>query len=390
MKKTMIVIAVIVACAAVASCGAWRGSELQQVAISGNVELTQVNVAFKIPGKIAELLVEEGSPVQQGSVLARLDSAQLREQLNRDQAALAATESLVPQLETAIAHRRAIIAAEVELREAEVRQAEARLSELSSGFRPEEILAAEAAVGEGKSRHEQALRDWERAQVLYRNDDISTAQHDQYKARHEGALAVLQQLEQRLALAREGPRKEEIAAARARLDQALAGLKLARAANLDLKRLEQELRTRHAEVERAKAQVAIVKTQLEDTVVTSPVSGIVLVKSAEAGEIVAAGTAIASIGNLDRPWLRGYVSETDLGRVKLGDTVRVTTDSFPGKSYKGRISFIASEAEFTPKQIQTSEERVKLVYRIKVEVENPGHELKLNMPADAVIELKPR
>ncbi|MBM3792261.1 MAG: HlyD family efflux transporter periplasmic adaptor subunit, partial [Acidobacteria bacterium] len=93
----------------------------------------------------------------------------------------------------------------------------------------------------------------------------------------------------------------------------------------------------------------------------------------------------AAIGDTDRPWLRGYITEPDLGRVKLGARVRVTTDSYPGKDYWGRVTFIASEAEFTPKQIQTREERVRLVYRIKIEVDNPEQELKLNMPADAEI-----
>ena len=111
----------------------------------------------------------------------------------------------------------------------------------------------------------------------------------------------------------------------------------------------------------------------------------VLVKAAEAGEVVAAGTTVLTVGDLDHPWLRGYINEQDLGRVKLGATVKVTTDSFRDNAYWGRVSFISSEAEFTPKQIQTPEERVKLVYRIKIDIANPEHELKSNMPADAEI-----
>ncbi|MCL2878380.1 MAG: efflux RND transporter periplasmic adaptor subunit, partial [Acidobacteria bacterium] len=114
----------------------------------------------------------------------------------------------------------------------------------------------------------------------------------------------------------------------------------------------------------------------------------VLVKAAEPGEILSVGTPVVTIGDLDRPWLRAYIRQTDLGKVKLGDKVKITTDSYPGKTYQGHIGFIASEAEFTPKQIQTQEERVKLVYRIKIDVENQEHELKSNMPADAVIELR--
>ena len=143
--------------------------------------------------------------------------------------------------------------------------------------------------------------------------------------------------------------------------------------------------TRQAEIQQAEAEVAIAETRLEDTEVVSPIDGVVLVKAAETGEVIAGGMTLATIGDLARPWLRAYINETDLGRVQLGTEVRVTTDSFPDKSYPGRISFIASEAEFTPKQIQTEGERVKLVYRIKIDMENPNGELKSNMPADAEI-----
>src|SRR5580704_3225292 len=130
-----------------------------------------------------------------------------------------------------------------------------------------------------------------------------------------------------------------------------------------------------ADVSRARAQVAITDTQINDTVVVAPIDGVVLVKSAEVGEVVAAGTSVVTIGDIDHPWLRAYINEKDLGRVKIGSKARITSDSYPGKSYWGRVSFIASEAEFTPKQIQTREERVKLVYRIKIDVDNPQHEL---------------
>jgi HlyD family secretion protein len=102
---------------------------------------------------------------------------------------------------------------------------------------------------------------------------------------------------------------------------------------------------------------------------------------------VAAGTTIVTVGDLARPWLRGYINQIYQGRVQVGSEVNVTTDSFPGKVYKGRLSFLAAEAEFTPKQIQTEEERVKLVYRVKIDLDNPNQELKRNMPADAVIPL---
>src|SRR5207248_1178660 len=122
---------------------------------------------------------------------------------------------------------------------------------------------------------------------------------------------------------------------------------------LELRRKEEELGSRRSDIDKSRAQVGITQAQLDDTVIVAPIDGVVLVKPAEIGEVVAAGTTIASIGDLDHPWLRAYVNETDLGRVKLGGHVKLTTDSYPGKAYDGKISFIASEAEFTPKQIQT-------------------------------------
>jgi HlyD family secretion protein len=131
----------------------------------------------------------------------------------------------------------------------------------------------------------------------------------------------------------------------------------------------------------------MIDTQLADTIAVCPLDGVVLVKAAEVGEILAPGTSVLTVGDMAHPWLRGYINETDKPRVKIGAKARVTTDS-PDKVYWGRVGFIADEAEFTPKQIQTQQERVKLVYRIKIDLDNPKGELKANMPADAEIVLE--
>lgn len=365
----------------------WRRSAEPSLKVYGNIELTQTEVAFKISGRINRLEVDEGKKVSRGMVLARLDTAQLESQLNRDRAALAAAESQLPPLQTTIERQKATLAGETELRLAQLAQAEARLRDLQSGARAQEIMQAQALVDEVQAQNRQAGQDWERAQTLYKNDDISRAQFDQYRTRFESTTAGLRQARERLALVVEGPRKEEVEGARALVSQARASQQITEASRLEVTRLEQELRTRRALVEQARAQVAMVEAQLADAAAVSPTDGIVLVKTAEAGEVVAAGTTFLTIGEMDRPWVRAYIGEPDLGRVKLGDSVKVTSDSYPGKAYQGRITFISSEAEFTPKQIQTPQERVKLVYRIKIEVENPRHELKLNMPVEAEIVL---
>ncbi len=135
--------------------------------------------------------------------------------------------------------------------------------------------------------------------------------------------------------------------------RAQAALGVSEANQLELKRREEDVQGHVAEVNRARSQMDITQSQINDTSVYSPIDGVVLVKSAEVGEVLAAGTTVVTIGDLDHPWLRAYVNETDLGKVKLGAPAKLTIDSYPGRTYNGRVSFIASEAEFTPKQIQT-------------------------------------
>jgi HlyD family secretion protein len=166
---------------------------------------------------------------------------------------------------------------------------------------------------------------------------------------------VYERTQQNLSETREGTRKEQIAVSRATLHAAQQSLELS-------------------------------KVRLDYTVLASPVTGVVSVRQAELGEYVVPGTPVVTIDDLDHLWVRAYVAETDMGRVRFGQQVAVRTDTYPGKSYKGTVAFISPEAEFTPKTVQTNKERVALVYRIKVDVENPNHELKPGMPADITIE----
>jgi len=387
-KKRVLPLMVLVAVIGIGSwygLRSWKKNNRGALAVSGNIELTEVNVSFKTPGRLVERLVDEGQRVRKGMVVARLDQEQLLRQRDRIRAALASAENRLLQQGTAIEFQTENVASQIQQRQAELRQAEANLAQLLAGSRKQDIEQARAAVSGAEAAFEKARKDWERAQTLFKKEDISASEFDRAKTTFEGAEAALRQVRERLGLVIEGPRKEDIEAARAMVARAQAGLRTAEAARLELKRMQQELATRRAEIDQVRAELAVVEVQLSDMAAVSPIDGVVLVKAAEVGEVLAAGTSVVTVGDLDHPWLRAYISEQDLGRVKLGDNVKVTGDSFPGKVYQGRVSFISSEAEFTPKQIQTKEERVKLVYRIKIDVENPNHELKSNMPADAEI-----
>jgi len=387
MKKLRIVVIVLVLAAA---GGAWywysgRMNATNNIQVSGNLELTQVDLSFKTAGRMTELAVREGDFVKKGALIAKLDSAQLEQQLLRDQAAVASAQSSLQQLQTSIEYQAATIDSDISTRRAELAQAQAKLDELNAGSRPQEIQQAQSAVADAKAWNDQARSDWERAQTLFSREDISKSQFDQARAKLDSTAAQLRQTQDRLALVQEGPRKEEIAGARAQVARAQAAVQTAEANRIELRRKQEELAARRAEIDRTRAQVGMTQTQIADSTIVAPIDGVVLVKSAEAGEVVAAGTTIVTLGDIAHPWLRAYINETDLGRIKLGGKVRLSTDSFPGKTYDGRISFISSEAEFTPKQIQTKEERVKLVYRIKIDVDNPHQELKNNMPVDGEI-----
>jgi len=388
MNKKLILVIVLVVVAAVVVIGSrswFHRGDGRSIRVSGNIELTEVNISFKIPGKLIERRVDEGDRVTAGMVLARLDKDQLVGQSERARGGVASAESQLAQQTTAIDYQAESLEGQIQQRAAEVKAAEARLAALVAGSRVQEKQQAQSSVDRAQTEYDRATADWKRAQTLIKNEDISAADFDQYRTRYETADAQLKTAKEQLGMVLEGPRKEDIDASRAQLAQAQAVLRLAEAQRIELKRQHQQLVQRAADVVQRKADLSVVQTQLDDTEATSPIGGVVLVKSAEVGEVVAAGTAVLTVGDIDHPWVRAYISESDKGRVKLGDKVNVTTDSYPGKIYPGRVSFISSEAEFTPKQIQTAEERAKLVYRVKIAVDNPKGELNSNMPADAEI-----
>jgi HlyD family secretion protein len=389
MKKRIFIILTLVA-VAVAGVYTYRGANKtpgNRIVVSGNIELTEVNIAFKTAGKLIERTVDEGDSVKKGQVIARLDRDQLVAQRDREVAGLESAESQLAQAKTSLEWQKDTLAGDIEQKSADLASNDARLAELKNGARPQEKLDAQAAVDSAQSEVDRSKKDWDRAQVLHRDDDISTAQFDQFRNRWESAVAALNSAKERQNLVLAGPRAEVINAQQGQVERMRGALKMAQANSLEMKRREQELTTRAAEIARSRASVALIDSQLADTIATSPVDGVVLVKSADPGEILSAGTTVVTIGDIEHPWLRGYIDETDLGKVKLGSKVKVTTDSYKGKVYDGHVSFISSEAEFTPKQIQTQTERVKLVYRIKIELDNSSRELKSNMPADGEIVL---
>ncbi|HEX7152130.1 MAG TPA: HlyD family efflux transporter periplasmic adaptor subunit [Thermoanaerobaculia bacterium] len=329
MKKRIIpIVIVILVSAIVAGIAFARRSEKNpnELHLAGNIELDEVDVSFRIAGRVVERTVGEGSVVQAGQIVARLDAADLEH--------------------------------DVALRRAEAAAAEAQLAGLQSGTRVEQVAQAAAAVEQARAVAARTASEYERSRELLQKDVISRREFEAAQSAHRSAQAALEQASQQHALLRKGPREEEIAQTRAQVD-------------------------------RAREAIAAAGTRTGWTTAVAPIGGTVLTAAVEPGEQVAPGMPVVTIGNLDRIWLRAYVDERDLGRVRLNTPVVVRSDTYPDKRYRGRITWISDEAEFTPKSVQTEKERVKLVYRIKVAVENPNHELKPGMPADAIIQVGP-
>ncbi len=323
-KKLKILIPIVLAAVAL---GCWvirqtGATDHAVIRVSGNIEVTAAQVSFKIPGRVIQRLVSEGEHVTNAQVVAHLEQVELEQ--------------------------------EAAMRRADAQTAEAVLAELEAGTRPEEIEQAAAVLEVARAEAQRVQSELARQKELFEQKVIAPREFEAAQAASSIASAKVREAEARLTLLKKGPRAETIRAARARLEQARQAL-------------------------------ALMETRLTYATLRAPLSGIILAEGIENGEYVVPGTPVVTVGDLMNVWLRGYINETDLGRVKIGQLVRVTTDTYPGKAYAGRLAFIASQAEFTPKNVQTTKERVKLVYRIKVDIANPNQELKPGMPADANI-----
>lgn len=303
----------------------WQAAgDAGRIELSGTVEAREVDLAFQVGGRIARLQVDEGDAVQADQLVATLDAGDYQ----------LALRNATAQMETA----------------------EAALAVLRAGTRPQELRVAEAKLNQAQADLDYARAEFKRIAELVPNKLAAESQLDQARQRQNVALAGVEQVRQTLALLREGPRREDI-------DQAAAAL-----------------RARQAAVETA-------QRQLNYTQLRSPVAGVISVRLAEAGEVVPAGKAVLRVAELSRPWVRAYLNEADLVRVRLGQPAEVRVDGLPGQALTGRLGFISPDAEFTPKTVETRALRVDLVYRVKIEVDNPVGALKLGMPADVVLEV---
>lgn len=328
MKRTLVVI-LVVAVAGAAGAGYWfwyrPAPEAANVLVaSGTVEATEAQLGFTAAGRIEAIHVREGDRIQAATELARLDRTEL--EARRAQAI------------------------------AQVGVGRAQLAELERGSRPEEVAQGRAAVAARQETLLDAERDLDRTRRLFEGGAVPRESVDKAAMSVEIARSQKTQTDEQLSLLEQGPRRERIDAQRAQVAQ-------------------------------AQAAVQAIDAALANTIIVAPFDATVTVRHREPGEIVSPGAALLTVMNADDRWVRIYVPETRIGAVRMGMRASITSDTYPGKTYPGEVVFIASQAEFTPKSVQTTEERVKLVYAVKIRIlEDRDLELKPGMPADVRLE----
>ena len=414
-----------------------RGSS-RGIEASGIIEATQVDVAPKIAGRIVRIVVQDGDRVTAGQTVAQLDTAELDAQVAQARAAVSAAQARQGQAEAAFALTKAQYEAGLAQARAAVTTAQTRVPQAEEATRLQAVTvqtqitqaraqiqfaqaaltanaanvrAAEATLQAAEAALARAESDLSRLESLYRDGAISAQQFDAARTARQAAAAQrdaaraqrdaardqrqalqasLRQAQAALTAAQEGQRQvaireQEQIASRAQVSQAQAGLESARASAALIAQRAQDVQAAQAAVSQAKAQLDLAVVTRGHAVLNAPISGIVISRAAEVGDLLVPGAPLLTIADLDRPYLRVFVSETDLGAVALGQPVEVRIDALPGRVFVGRVSEINNRAEFTPGNVQTKEERVKLVFRVKVALTNPEGALKPGLPADALI-----
>lgn len=390
MNKLKFIVPLLIICIAfILFSQGYGANSASTMLLSGNFEIDDVVLSFRIPGLIRERLVAEGDSVASGTLIAKLDNSEYLLATDKASATLEADQAMLRELENGARF------AEKQQALAQLQMAQAVLRQLEAGSRPQERDTAKALltqiaaqVEKASSALSEATKDEKRITRLFSEKAVSEKDYlgaktraDAARANYSEALGRHEAAKQQLSMTNEGARKEEIEKAKASVSAASATFDLILAGPRQ-ERIEQA----KAKSEASAASLKQAQLSLSFAELRAPIDGTILAKAAEAGEFVKQGQAVVTIGNLKNIFLRVYVSEKKLGLVKIGQSVKITADTYSGEVFTGKVVFISQEAEFTPKSVQTHEERVKLVYRVKISVDNPDQKLKPGMPADALLE----
>ncbi|MFP4497649.1 MAG: efflux RND transporter periplasmic adaptor subunit [Vulcanimicrobiota bacterium] len=397
-----------------------------EMLFSGVVEVTTYNMSFEARGRIEKIYAKEGQAVKKGDLLAILDQEPFQAQYKRARAKLAGAEA---NLDNLLAGPRPN---EIEQARAQLRGARAELEKLQngptaneleqarasmlsawqqynlmkSGYRQEDVSSAGNQLESARSNMETVKRNYERYRNLYEIGAVSAQSYETHKNQYEVALANYENARQQYKKMQSGFRPPEVKqvyeqykAQKARYDEMLTGTRpeIISKAKTQVDYWEnqvqlmlegprkQEVKAARERVQEAEAGVELATNQLKNSKIHAPADGVVVTVNFEDSETIGPGIPVVSINDLANPWVYIFLPETLFGKVNLNEPAVATVDSFPGEEFQGKVTRIYEKAEFTPKFIQTHRERVNLVFRTKVQVENPGLKLKPGMPADVVI-----
>lgn len=387
MKKKIIIITffALLLCVILLVYFGQRSSRLDELYYSGTLEATQAELSFQAAGRITDIPVDEGESVVKEQVLAILDSSEYRSRYNQAKANLDAAKADLARLELSLESYKKTLPADVERYEASVIALKAQVDQMEAGYRSQDIEKADYNLASLKASMEIALKNKERYDKLFADNIVSEKEHDSATLQYETALKAYESARANMDQMREGYRDEDVRAAKAKLVEGEAILKQARTNLSRIDMTQKEVEAARARGQAAEAAFMLAETQLGYMELKAPFKGTITSRNIEPGEVVSIGQEVFSLADLTSMELKIYVDETDIGRVKPGQEADVTVDTFTDKVFKGKVSFISPEAEFTPKIIQTHKERVKLVYLVKVLIPNDSLDMKPGMPADATL-----
>lgn len=350
------------------SCGTRNGSSLE---VAGQVEAVTVSAGSRVGGRVAEVLADEGQRVTQGDVLIRLETSEADAAMAAARAKLAQAEATLEKL---VAGARP---EEVRQAEAIAEQARQRYQIAQQATRKQDIAAAAALEDAARAQRDQARIDFERSDRLLETNAVPQQWHDQARHALEAAEAQLQAATERRKLAEEGARSEEIRGARAAAEQAQAALDL-----LKNGARQEDVDAAKAFRDAAAADVQRAEVNLSEMVVTSPCDGVIDALDIHPGDLVRPGPVVTVVA-VDDLELVVYVSAVMLGHLRIGQEMPLTADAYPGEAFHGRIAYIASSGEFTPRNLQTQEERVQQVFAVKIKLDSFGGRIRAGMTLTA-------
>jgi len=375
-KRNLIIVLLVAMSGLFLAVGAWWRivSNPAEFIVSGIIEADDIHVGSKVGGRVLKVVARKGHTVKAGDVLVLLEPDELSASLAEAQASLRQAQAKLDQL--LAGYRRE----EIEQAEAVVKQEKEELQKLLAGPRQQEIDQALADWLGSKASYENAEKFRRRMEDLAGRELVARQEHDDAVAKAEEAEQRMKSARERYELLLAGTRKEEIARARHRLAEAEARLKQLRSGYR-----KEEIAQARAGVEMARARVELLKSQLGETVVKAPLGAVVEVLDLQPGDLVAAGKPVATLLRTESLWVRAYVPEDKLGFVQPGLKVDVSVDSFPRRRFSGTVRRISRQAEFTPRNVQTREERVLQVFQMEVVVDDPDRVLRPGMNADVFI-----